>query len=542
MNALENTWRLIRLALRRDRIKLPIWVVAIVGLVAASVPTLASVYDTPEQQAQYAIGITNSAIGRAFGGVMNGPTLGDITMVEMFAFTSVLIAFMSTTLVVRHTRYNEESGASELIGSGVVGRKSSLSAALIVAFGVNILVGGLISAFFLSMGDYSASGSLGFGAAMAIIGCFFAAVAAVTSQLSQSSRGANGMATSAIGAAFLLRAIGDGFASVNTTALSSTAAWPSFISPIGVGYQSFPFSSQRWYLLAILIASILAISYLAYALLLKRDVGSGLLPDKPGPARAKSSLLSTLGLSWKLQKGVFIGWFVFFVIFGVIFGGMAKDFEGVLANIEGANELLALYGEGQSIIDLFFGIMLVMAGTLAGGYGVQALLKMRTEESTGRIESILGAAVKRHRWMLSHILITVAGSMALVATIGFFGGLMYFISGGDADTVWKLTRASILQIPAVLAFIGLTVFTFGALPRFTAGIAWGSFIGVLTISQLGAILKLPQWVVDISPFTHAPTNINGSIDLQPLIIMTTAGVALITTGILLFKNRDVALS
>ena len=47
MTAFTGTWQLVRLILRRDRIRLPIWIVALTAVTGLSASAVISVYGTP---------------------------------------------------------------------------------------------------------------------------------------------------------------------------------------------------------------------------------------------------------------------------------------------------------------------------------------------------------------------------------------------------------------------------------------------------------------------------------------------------------------
>src|SRR4029077_5218391 len=102
----------------------------------------------------------------------------------------------------------EETGRTELLSSAVVGRAAPLAAAVTVAVGASLAIGVLITAGGIGRGE-SAAGSLAFGGAMAGCGLVFAAVAAITAQLAESSRTAIGIACAVLATPYALRAIGD---------------------------------------------------------------------------------------------------------------------------------------------------------------------------------------------------------------------------------------------------------------------------------------------------------------------------------------------
>lgn len=507
-------------------------------MAGGSMPALTEFYATAEQRLEYAATSAPSVIARAFGGPVQGPTLGSIAMVELFVFTAILIAFMSTLAIVRHTRQNEELGASELIGSAIVGRYAQLTAALTVVIGLNVVVGLLLFAILTGSSDLPVSGVFGMTAGWVLIGVFFAGVAAITAQVAETTRGANGMAGGTIGAFFLLRAVGDAFGTANPDGLSASSSWPTWLSPFGWGTLVEPFSGQRWWLLGLLAVSSLICFGVAVLILRRRDVGSGLIATRPGLATAKQWLSSPLGLAWRLQRGVLYGWLIGYIVFGLLAGFMAVEFSDLLADNEAFLEYLG--SAGGNVTDIFFSSMFNIGALIAAGYTLQALLRLRSEETNGYAESLFGAATGRIRWLLSHVTVALVGTVLLLTTFGFLAGVSFMIAGdATASDVWRLTASTMVQIPALVAFGAFMILLFGLLPRYVLGVTWGVFVIYLLINQLGVLLKLPQWVINLSPFTHVPLAPSNDIQFLPLIWLLVAGFVMAAAGIIGFTRRDI---
>jgi ABC-2 type transport system permease protein len=130
---------------------------------------------------------------------MMGPVYGveNFTAGAMYANVMLLwviitAAIMNIFLVVRHTRADEEKGRGDVVRSLPVGRLATLNAAMITAVIVNTVIAlgiglGITVTGVASMGF---GGSMLYGASVGLSGLFFAAMAAVVSQISVSSRGA----------------------------------------------------------------------------------------------------------------------------------------------------------------------------------------------------------------------------------------------------------------------------------------------------------------------------------------------------------------
>src|SRR6185503_569391 len=128
-----------------------------------------------------------------------------------------------------------------------------------------------------------------------------------------------GLAIGALGGAFALRALGD--------AGPHALAW---FSPLGWAQAMRAFADERWWLLVPLLAFAALLVAAAVALAGRRDLGAGLLPPRPGPARG--ALRSPLALAWRLQRGALAGWAFGFAILGAAFGSIAQDIGDVIGD------------------------------------------------------------------------------------------------------------------------------------------------------------------------------------------------------------------
>jgi ABC-2 type transport system permease protein len=84
-------------------------------------------------------------------------------------------------------------------------------------------------------------------------------------------------------------------------------------------------------------------------------------------------------------------------------------------------------------------------------------------------------------------------------------GLGYGLRAGSAGTqVAWMTGAAMAQLPSALVLASVAVFFFGLLPRAAVAGAWTGVGLAVAIALFGQVLQLSHWVMDISPFTHAP--------------------------------------
>lgn len=528
-----GTGRLIRLALRRDRIKLPLWIILTVGFIAATVPALVSTYGTAAERAAYYATVGASAIGKLFVGNMDNNSMGAVYMAETLLYVAIIVAFLNILLVVRHTRQNEELGSSELLQSARVGRFAPLTAALLVAVGANTLVAVGLAVVFAGQPDIPTHGPLLYGLAVGLCGMAFAAIAGVTAQLAGSARAASSLAAMVVGAAFLLRAIGDFFPTESADKI--WPLWPSWLSPFGWLQLVRPLTLQDWWALWLPVVFTVIVVLVAYGLLLRRDVGQGILSARLGSSRARPSLLSPLGLAFRLQRGVLIGWTIAVLAMVFTAGGMVTQVQDLVQESPVLQQYLAL--TGGDITTLFASAVIGISSLLIAAYGLQALLKLRSEEANGYVESLLATGISRARWQLSHFAVVLGGTTVLLLLNGLLTGVM--VSTSTDVSLGAYTLAGLVYLPPVALLLTLALFFFGATPRLMSMLAWTAFGFVLFVSQFANLLKLPQVVVNISPFAHVTTGLADTVRALPLLIMTVGALLLLLGGLWAWRSRDI---
>lgn len=451
MNAsvFAGTATLVRLALRRDRIKLAVWLVGLTALLYSMAATYDGIFASDQELVDMLAVRTSSPVMRLFDPPVSGASLDGYTMLEMYTFIAVMVALMGAQTVVRHTRQNEETGRSEMIGSGAVGRFAGLAAALIVAAGASILLLPLF-ALALTANGFPASGSLAAAAAFGGIGLTFAGLAALTSQLSETSRGANSLAAAGIGLSFLLSATGNMLGKAAENGLRVESAWPAWLSPLGWGGQMRAFHDNHWWTLVLFTAAFAMLSAVALWIASTRDLGAGLFPARKGSPTAHPALAKPFGLAWRLQRTIWIGWAVGTAVFGAVFGGISNELEDMLKDNGKMMELFEQLGGAAALMDTFFAMVMGIMGCLMAVYLVQAMLRMRSEEERRTLEPVLGTAVSRYRWKLGYMACAVTGTLGLLLLLGVVTGLTAFFVTGEEEHLYELLVAALLQIPAVL--------------------------------------------------------------------------------------------
>ena len=514
---LTGTGTLTRLAFRRDRIMLPAWVYLITVLVATTAYSFKKLYPTAAARAQLVVSGGGNPALRFLYGRLNGSSIGALTTWRYGIWAAIFGALMTIFIVIRHTRGDEEAGRLELVGSAVVGRQAALTAGLLTAVTANVAISVLLSVALPASG-LPVSGSVALALAIGASGLAFTGIAAVAAQLASGARGARGICFGVLGAAFLLRAIGD-------SAGPSGPSWLTWTSPLGWVELTRPFDGQRWWVLALPAAVLAAGVGAAYALAARRDYGAGLLPDRPGRASASGLLRGPLGLAWRLQRGLLGGWAAGVVCIFAASGAAAKGIGSLLGgSTQLRNEFTRLGGQA-AITNAYLAALMLLAGLGAAGYATSAVLRLRTEETGGLAEPLLATAVGRIRWGLSQVAVAVFGAAVLLALAGLATGLGYGLrTGSPGPQVARMLGAAMAQLPASLVIAGVAVALVGLLPGACVAGAWTVLGAVVVIDLFGQVLQLSHWLLDVSPFTHVPRLPGGTVSATPLLWLCLAAV------------------
>jgi ABC-2 type transport system permease protein len=526
-SAFVGTGHMLRLALRRDRILVPSWVLGIAGMATFSAQATVGLYPDLPQRVQAAEAINGSAALIALYGRIYDPTsLGELSLFKMTAFGAAMVGVLMVILVVRHTRAEEEAGRLELVGATVVGRAAPLAAGILLAALASTGIA-VLTAAGLAMAGLPPAGSVAFGAAWGATGLLFAAVGGIAAQLSVSARAATGLGLVVLAVAYVARAVGD--------LAEGGPGWLSWLSPIGWSQQVRAFSGTRWALLVLpLVATVILVS-IAFVLRTRRDLGAGLLADRPGPAVGR--ITSTWGLSVRLQRPGFLAWTAAAVLMGLVLGSVADSVSGFI-DTPAMAEFLEKLGGRQGLVDAFLAAELGIIGSLVAAYGITASHWLHTEEEGGRTENVLATATSRRRWALSHAVLALLGVAVLTVVIGLAVGLGHGMSVGEPDQVWRLGLAATARIPAAWVVVGLAVAIWGFWPRLS-WLVWLLFVAFLVMGEFGVLWDLPDWLRSLSPFAHSPVVPGPDPQYLGIPVMLVIAVVLVAIGVGRFARRDV---
>ena len=513
---------LVRLALRRDRVRLSVWIASLTLMMVYTPNAIKLAYPDEAQRAAR-VNLLKTPAGIILGGPMfgvNETDLGVMMANELMLTLIIAASILSILTVIRHTRAEEESGAAELVLSSVVGRHARTYAALIVVGGANAI---------LAVTMTTAMAATGFGvvdtAAMCLgitgVSMVFGAVSAVTAQLWRQGRAATGAAMGALALAALVRGVGD--------VIDNSGSALSWFSPIAWAQQMRSFVDLRWWPFALLVALAVGLIVAAVVLESSRQYDDGVIPSTGEHPNAQP-IRSVFGLHLTLQRGQTIGWAVGLFLSGLAFGSMTKSLLDAAKDNELLQRVLAQQGT-----DGVYTTLTQFLAAAATAFVVSAVLRVRADEESGLGEAVLAGAVSRWRWLVTAVAATVVGSAVLMFFAGLGMGLGAAITIGEPQTIWRLTLAALAFVPAMAAMAGVAAL---AVALRQPWIGWLAMTFVITSLYLGALLRLPQWLLDTSPIgqTKAPSEYSAIA----LTAMVVAAVALTTVAGVIYRRRDAA--
>jgi ABC-2 type transport system permease protein len=511
---------------RRDRMRIVVWIVLIVLWVVAMVVSVKGLYPTQAKLDQAA----KASEGNAASIIMNGPpqgldTLGGQVVFQAGTFWPIVVGLMSVFMLGRLTRGEEQSGRSELLRSLPVGQHSLDGAALITVGAMSVVTGVLVS-LALVMLDLPLAGSMVFGLSFTILGLFVAAVTMVAAQITENTRVVYGIGGVVLGASFMLRAIGD--------VGDGTISW---LSPIGWAQKTRPYAGEEWWPFLVLLSATGILACLAVALARRRDLGAGLVAPRIGRSRAARSLGSPLGLATRLQRGSLVGWTAGLVVLAGAFGSITDSISEFVKDNNGLSDIIATHGQG-TLTEQFLAMSLRSLALIAAGFAIQSALRIRTEEAATHAEQILASPVSRARWAASHLTMAFGGTVVVLFLTGVTFGVFATAVTGDTAAIGQSIIGALVFAPATWVLVGLTAAIIGLVPRASA-LAWAALVGCFVIGMFGQLLDLSTSIQDLSPFQHVPQYPATDLRFLPLAVLAVIAAALTGIGFAGLRHRDI---
>lgn len=524
-----QTGRLFRFTLKKEWLKIFLWLLGAGFYVVLGIFAFVEIYGDPSERQAMAIAMENPAMQALFGRSIgtDNYTIGAMYSQTMSLIGYVIFAIMSILLVTRNTRSEEEDGILELIQALPTGRLAHTTSAIFILVLTNALLAVVSATLLIALGDSSITveGSVLTGLSYATIGLIFGAVTLVTAQLSNNARGTMMQAFSVLGIAYMMRTVGD-----------SGYLLLSWLSPLGLVYGTEAFVSNNWFPIWIGLAISLALTLCALWLKNRRDMGAGLLPDRAGKRHASSFLKTLFGFTFKLSKTPLIVWTVAMILLGVSYGSVIGEVEDMLAGNEVVAQIIAA-DPSVNLTDQFIGVILGVLAMAATIPSLQVLLKLRGEEKKHRMEKVIASSHSRFKVFGSFLLMSalVAVVFQLLQALAFGGSA---VAVGYDVSLMDIAVAGIGYLPAIYLMTGVAAILIGWLPKFTS-LIWLYLFFSFIVFYFGELFDTPDLINGLSPFYHIPRQPVESWNWTVTLVLLGLAVLFTLIGAFGFNKRDI---
>ncbi len=186
-----------------------------------------------------------------------------------------------------------------------------------------------------------------------------------------------------------------------------------------------------------------------------------------------------------------MGWSAALLVAGAVFGSMTKS----LLDAAHTNKLLSRVLSAQGIDGVYTTLTQFLAAATTA-YVVTVIVRLSSDENSGLGEAVLAGSVSRWTWLLSAVAAAMCGAAVLLACAGLGNGVGAGLTLGEPATILRLTVAALAYLPAMAVVAGVAALGV-ALRR--PGIGWLAVTLIVAALYLGALLRLPRWLVDASP-------------------------------------------
>jgi ABC-2 type transport system permease protein len=294
-----------------------------------------------------------------------------------------------------------------------------------------------------------------------------------------------------------------------------------------------------WPSVAVLWLATLALLVVGAAVFARRDVGvvtgTGLrLP------RLRLGLGDPLGRSFAERLPVALSWGLGLGAIGLVFALSTASFITAFKSIPNIQVIVERFYPG---VDLFsaggilqlvyfgFGALLiaVAAGMVAAGWA--------SDETERRLEIVLSAPTTRRGWALR----SGTGAMLAMGLMAVLGAAPVAVGAalqGDNGTQPFAGGLVLGVYGAALAGIGIAVAGL-VRPTLALGVAVGLGVAFYLLDTLGAALRLPDWVLDLSLTQHLGQPMAGIFDPVGTTLCAALAVGGVVAGAWGLDRRDV---
>ncbi len=370
-----------------------------------------------------------------------------------------------------------------------------------------------------------------------VVACY--AIVVVIAQLTSSRNATLGVASGVLLVMFFINSLGRSIDSLHQIA--------QFVSPFYYYDRSNPLTPGGSFdaagTIGLLVAAVALVALAAWLMQL-RDLGSSLIRRRSIEASltvepAHNRLLGVPVLSALYEQRVgLLAWIV-----GTSFGAaymtsLGRQLVDLSTSASAFRVYLTQVGHGDPYVALtgffWFGIFQL----LLAAYSIAQVARWASDDNEGRLEMVLSAPVSRTRVVIERAATLVIGTSLVVG----FSSLAFYLGAHQAGInvhAGDLLQASVAAIPFGVSFAAVGALLASRVPRQTVAVLATVVFASYIITQLGPLMKWPDWVMRLSLLSLYGNPLSSGIDWTGLWILLTVCVGGFGLGAVLLRRRDV---
>jgi len=455
---------------------------------------------------------SNDALRLFYGYPYDPVTIGGYSAWRVGGTLAIAAAVFGIFAAVRALRGEEDTGRMELVLAGVLRRRTAYLAAL-SAISAGVLLLWLAETVGFVFAGLPTGGSAYLALATASVIPVYVGVGALVSQLAPTRRMALELGNALVGVSLLVRVVAD---------TSSGAGWLRWLTPLGWAEELRPFTSSQQPLALLLPLAASALLLTAAAKIYAgRDVGTGVLPARERASPRLRLLSSPLTQGLRSERGTILAWLLSVGGFSFILGAVSTSISSADISASMQREIAKLGGGSIATPTGYMAFVFIFFILVVSLFACAQIAGARHEEADERLETLLALPVSRRGWLGGRLALAAGAALALALAAGFFSWAGAASQGSDISLA-RMLEAGANCMPVTLLFLGIAALLFALVPRASGGIAYG-LVTVAFLWQLtGALLSVPKWALELTPFAHV-----GLVPAQPF----RAGAAVIMLGI-----------
>ncbi|WP_461219343.1 ABC transporter permease [Lapidilactobacillus salsurivasis] len=531
-NNFAQTGRLLGLNLRRDWLKLTLWLLGLVGLMVGYAAAIGTIFPDEAARESLIATLKTPAMVAFLGYFPEHVAMTDAVMFsgEMLVFMSLMYGLASLLIAISATRGEEEAGLVELLQAKNVGRHAFLLAGfwevLLFNLATLLLVGGGLSV--IHMTGANLSGDWLTATLPAAFGLLFGVVGLLLAQVVAETRSAMAGSLALLGLAYLVRMLVD---------VSQPSA--NWWSPFGWLERAGAYYQNNWWPLGLLVLSSVVLFAGAFWASDARDLGAGLVAVRNG--RVKSRLLrGPLTALIKTDGRSFWSWLIGALIIGLMYGSIFNTLADMIDSNPMIKQILGSQTRqqaGNQVVVTFMATLSIVLVTIAVIRALFLTNRLYGDGQLGYIELFAAKPIGHIRLGATYLgYALINGWLTLGAGVFglYLGNVAVLSQPVAAKYFWRMFGANSV---VVLVFIAVAAVLLAFAPKWRHLLLAYAGIGFV-LMYFRNIFQLSDQVVKIVPYGWFKNIPQQSLDWSVLGVMIGLSVVLLIIASWGYHRRD----